>query len=480
MHWRSFLSGASVQHRVDVVCPSATVSVFVRGRPTHLVNLPACAPHLLISGQSQQFESYTLSNGSLTRSRDGTHIQVDVANFDLNEVKRLTSLLTVVNTSYAAAQNGTIADLLGNDLTEVPTINALQARNFGPDTVRPQLVFSMLNVSGTIGVVLLEFDETMRASSFDPTAIVLQSAQNGSASSTTSFRLTGGSVASIDSTQMIFALLPSDLNSIKRLSNLATTNLSTFFSFSANACEDMSNNSAVPVSTTTGRAVDAFLGDVTAPELTACGLDLTRGQLQLNFSETVNSNSFQPQFVSIVSGLTPTAAEVTLGAAGTHVNSSNFGITITFSADDLNAIKSNVELAVSQATVFCALPSSTSSSSAVRDMVDIPVASISPANGLAATQYQADNELPQLVNFSIDLNTEELFLTFSEVVNVSSLQVHRITFSSRHRSQQQIYSRTPTPWSLAFSYPRQTSTRSKHTTSSFGTFQPRSSSFIQT
>eukprot|EP00035_Acanthoeca_spectabilis_P000754 m.75387 g.75387 ORF g.75387 m.75387 type:complete len:2088 (-) comp10412_c0_seq1:163-6426(-) len=376
------------------------------------------------TGRTQQFESYALTNGSLTRSRDGTHIQVIIAETDLNEVKRLTSLFTVINNSYAAARNDTISDLLGNDLAEVPTLNALRARNFGPDTVRPQLAFAMLNISGPTGVVLLEFDETVRASTFDPTSIVLHSSSNGPAADS-SFTLSGGVIVTGDSTQVIFALVEDDLNAIKRHSNLATTSNNTFLSFGTRACEDMNNNSVVPV---IAHQVDIFFPDSTPPQLTACGLDMTLGILELNFSETVNVTSFQPQLVSLLSSPISTNG-VLLSSTSSFLQSRDTTILISLSDSDLNAIKSNVDLAVSLTSTFCSLASSTPTTPTVRDMVGIPVTTILSADALAATFFVADTARPQLVAFRVDLNTNVIFLTFSEFVNVSSLRADHIVLS---------------------------------------------------
>jgi len=54
------------------------------------------------------------------------------------------------------------------------------------------------------------------------------------------------------------------------------------------------------------------------------------------------------------------------------------------------------------------------------------VEAVSPLMPLQASAFTADSVRPELVSFNLDVDSGELFLTFSETVNVSSLNVSQI------------------------------------------------------
>ena len=112
---------------------------------------------------------------SFTTSPDHPIIIIQLGFIDLNEIKRLTDLATVVDNTYLSLTPNAFADMNGNPIIEVPSHNATQASAVYPDDTSPQLVSFNLNLTSEL--LLLTFDETVNASSLQPQTIVVQEAE---------------------------------------------------------------------------------------------------------------------------------------------------------------------------------------------------------------------------------------------------------------------------------------------------------------
>ena len=121
-------------------------------------------------------------------------------------------------------------------------------------------------------------------------------------------------------------------------------------------------------------------------------------------------------------------------------------LTVHLSHDDLNAIKSLTGLATMRYTTHVSLTTNT-----VNDMVGNSVVSILPDEGQPVQRYWFDVTRPELRSFDLDVDSGELTITFTETVNVSSLDVTQLMLQNSREtlnvgfSQHTLHSSPPYP-----------------------------------
>ena len=191
------------------------------------------------------FTSRSLSSSSKSNSPDGSHIVVEIDAADLNEVKRqATSQLAVNNyTTYMAATNATLKDLVENKLVAIDPSDALKVRNYIPDTSSPELSSVEVDISVQPGLIHFNFTETVRADAVNISAITIQSGANATMHWVRQYRLSGGSFEKVDGTTLTLYLSPTDLNTLKAYADIFTDVESTYVSITTAAFRDMNNNS---------------------------------------------------------------------------------------------------------------------------------------------------------------------------------------------------------------------------------------------
>jgi len=113
----------------------------------------------------------------------------------------------------------------------------------------------------------------------------------------------------------------SDLNEIKRLMYLATSNATTYLQLTEYVIRDTAGNMNLPANAT---QVTRFSPDQTRPELLSFDLNLSQDVLTLRFSETVRASTLNPTQLTIVSGpsdirFTSTSASASTSASGSGI-----------------------------------------------------------------------------------------------------------------------------------------------------------------
>merc|ERR1711871_1167806 len=218
-----------------------------------------------------------------------TNVRVVFSKDDGDELKRLTGLATGTDTTFVALSGSAVADMSGNRITSGSVV---QASEFTSDATRPTLVAAVLDLSQE--VMNLTFSETVNASTFEYTAVTLQSSSDQAATSVTLSTPAGYTVGAT-AVSLSIALGDDDLNEIKRHSNLCVSTGTCFVNFMAGMVTDVSDNEVVP----TIRAVDAFVADDVAPQLVGFGLLVDASTLLLTFSESVDAGSIDISSLSL-------------------------------------------------------------------------------------------------------------------------------------------------------------------------------------
>ncbi len=220
--------------------------------------------------------SYTLTS-STTASSNGTSIVVDLSDADFNAIAANSSLATADTNSYLRLTSAAITDLFGNSVTAIADGSAIQVTTYTADTTAPTLNSWSLDMNAH--QIILNFSESVQASTWTPTAVTLQ---DTATAPTETYTLTAGSTtASANGTQIIVTLSTADFNAIVENTGLATGADNSYLTLTSSAINDMAGN-AVTAVTTGMQASDYTANTVAATNFkitTTAGTTMTAGDV---------------------------------------------------------------------------------------------------------------------------------------------------------------------------------------------------------
>jgi len=186
--------------------------------------------------------------------------------------------------------------------------------------------------------------------------------------------------------------------------------------------------------------VDSFTEDTTPPELISYDLDMDADLLLMTFSETVDANTIQYTYFTLLNAANSTDPYGTYMLTGG--NSTQFDstmINLMFSKIDSDEIRRLYNLATSNETTYLAVLLG-----GILDMNANPLVSISESDPFPVEEFTADITEPELISFDLDLDTNQLFLMFSETVDITTFDLEQITFVSTNDSNATIIVHTLT------------------------------------
>lgn len=270
---------------------------------------------------------------------------------------------------------------------------------------------------------MLTFSETVNTSTLDVSQIVVVN----SATNVTQMFMLNNSASDSDYWPIITIQIgDSDLNEIKRLRSLATSQSTTFLQISDLTIRDTSDN--MVVATNLSLLVVNYTADTTAPRLVSFSVDLSTDIVSFTFDETVNAATLDPtQLTFLSSPVSDPEEEVTnyTLTGGEKLSKDGTVLMLRLSFTDRNEIKRLTDLATSSDDLYASI-----NESFVRDMNNNLVAGINTTDPLQVDVFTPDETEPTLLRFELNMDTRLLTLFFSETVNVSTLNISVLTFQS--------------------------------------------------
>ena len=371
----------------------------------------------LRSNCSDGASSFTLSGGTGSDSPSSiVELIVTLIGSDVTKLKIDTTVATEIANTYLAITNGSVQDLSMNEIEDVECIGAGQHEAAGD-------ILELLNfdLDMNTGVLFLTFSDIASSTTFNPVGIVIQSGSNRDDGP--SYRLTEGTrTNSSNGDQLTVMLSSSDFLNIKSLAGVATSMDDTYLTLRASVIDDTSGRDVLAITDGKAKQVTNFITDSIEPSLQSFSLDLNTGVLNLTFSEGINISTLVLSDIQLQSEMDEEGTEYSL-TGGTAVRSENgFAAIITLSSDDLNNIKALTDLATNNSNTFISF-----SSSAIADLFNNSVIAINSSNARQVLTYESDTTSPELISYSIDMDSAILNLTFSETVDISSLDITSIS-----------------------------------------------------
>ena len=377
----------------------------------------------------------TLSNTTTTLSGNGPVITLQLSQGDTDRIKASTELATSVDNTFLSLTANAIQDVGGSPVVPVSPSSALPVNTFTEDFTQPELASFSLDLN--VGSLQFTFSEAVNISTLNATGITLQSHPS---SPIIVFTLTGGSVVSVSFTEMMLRLTTNDANVLRQMQGLATSVADTYLAVTSNIIQDYNGNSLVPILPSAALRATQFTADTPPEAVSFPVFDLNTGMLSISFSEPVSASSVIITQFTLYSDRSSTATASYTLTGGVIASPDGSVLVIYLSREDLNQIKRHQNLCTNATNCIPAFTSQLVSDlsgnlvNAIQDVGGSPVVPVSPSSALPVNTFTEDFTQPELASFSLDLNVGSLQFTFSEAVNISTLNATGITLQSHPSS----------------------------------------------
>jgi hypothetical protein len=363
--------------------------------------------------------------GGTPSSTLSTVVTLTLTSTDLNQLKIMPGVTPGYTASYLHIAANSIKDtaVIGNFNDEVAL---LAAGSVTADSTEPTLESFTLNLE--TNVLLLTFSEIIPQASVNPQEVTIQSKAVVDGS-TVSVTLSGGTVGS--TSHIISITVPdSDMELIKNPPTLGSSTSNTFMSITQDLATDANIVTPNKVTAKTLAASSVF-PRTTNPQLQSFGLNMRDGTLSLLFSVYIDPTSINLAKLSLQTAASSPAFAFPLTGATVTTNVLSRTMVITLTVDQLNAIKTHRDLAVSEATSFLA-----ATSGAASDVFSLPSDAVT--HQCLAGSFTADDIRPNFVGFDLSLDgASSLTIRFDETMDKSTITRTSLIFQDAALSSNQ-------------------------------------------
>ena len=351
-------------------------------------------------------------------------IEIMMNHDDVKDLKVREILGTMRSNSFLFIDRDAIQNSAGIPNKASHYTDAFEVDNYIPDSTRPRLQNYSLNLN--TGVLNFSFDDVMNASSLFTNHIAFQNAQSGG---NQSYVLTGGNSASDNGCNILINLSEYEINGIKALRYLATSQDTTYLRMNSSSILDMAGLEVILIPETSALRANDFIPDEKHPELLSFIFDLGNNVINFIFSEVVDPVTLNASGIIVQNTSNYIASEYyaqyTLTGGQIEPEIPSKQLVLAMSNDDVNNIKSIRTLGTNVNTTFLVIGENT-----IQDMNGNELVAISYEDALRAQLFDEDKTRPTLVSFELDLNQGIVFLKFSETVDPRSFNPESITIQS--------------------------------------------------
>jgi predicted ribosome-associated RNA-binding protein Tma20 len=256
--------------------------------------------------------SYVLTD-SATASTNGTQVNIALSLIDLNAIKNNLNLATSTDSSYLILTASAIDDMNSNNVNAILDGSAMQVSSYTSDATVPTVTDWTLNIN--TGAMVINFSETMdQTIDVDETKISIQESNNTSTAGQY-YTLTDSTSVWTDHNTLTITLSATDLNALKRDTNLAIPSATSSTTSTTSYLEIVADNLIVDVvgldlsltNVTDGAClnVSSFTADTTAPTIVSqTPVDGSTGQAitiipTVTFSEPMKTSSIDVNSVKL-------------------------------------------------------------------------------------------------------------------------------------------------------------------------------------
>ena len=383
----------------------------------------------LLSYSKGSPSSFQLTGGVIS-SENSTNITISFTDEDIIGLKTNDKVCTGINNCWLMMSSDAVLDMNQNGVIEVTQRNALCNTEFINDNVAPFLLDYSLDMDA--GFLNLTFDEPVRPSTLDPTQIYLLPAPNSSTFVTLSDSTTTDSpIGTVISLQ----LSGTDVRNIKSTEYFKSS-ADTYLAFDSGAIKDVAMNPVISIDKDDPRGTDSYTADLTSPQCVFAVINLSAETLWLVFDESVRPSVFDATQVTLLSSPYDDFPVENLTLSGGIINGhdGDFQLMLTFNKPDNAELKLNDMLATNRDNSYISFSGRT-----LTDMAgnyEVPRPFEDPLQVTLGRGVISDTNQATLYRFSLDMNSGELTLTFTDVIVPSTLRVASVVLQDDSTSSE--------------------------------------------
>jgi len=217
-----------------------------------------------------------------------------------------------------------------------------------------------------------------------------------------------------------FTLHEGDMVKLK-LEDVCTTELNTFISMTSTVIEDMVGNSAKAIDADKAMPVrkidNGFKPDITPPTLTSFVLNVNTATMTLTISEPVADGSVDITKLTLASKDGTKTFALTGDSSSAELATDNMHVVVSIGAADLNQIKADTALVVSEESSVVVF---TSGLLTDRSAAGVGITPLQHSDGMIPSTFQEDDQPPTVASYSYDASTGDLKVKWSEAIDTSN------------------------------------------------------------
>ena len=376
----------------------------------------------------------SLTGGSHSLA-DSTGIVITLTLNDVNAIKLDTSLCVSTGSCAVRFNSSLLSDMADNPVTAVEssdTGSAYMPLSFVPDSTPPELTRFTLDMN--TNVLELTFNEVVRANSLRVDSVTIQQSEFATGESVRLSHIGNPSTRSEDGLSMSVNLSISNSNALKAMFDMATTIANTWITHDSGLIMDVSGVPVAPrVSAVNATQASNVETDKLPPHAIAYTyFSLDNNTLRVLFDEPVDTSSLVFSQFELLSDpihnmtnrsfYNPAERLPLTSGQPSYVDGTKLEVEILLTRGDARTIKRSQFLNGNISHLLIR-------PGAVRDPAENLIDASNFTYLLRPSGFVEDVTIPKLEQFNFDANLSRLLLTFSDLVDSSSvnptaLQLH--------------------------------------------------------
>ena len=373
--------------------------------------------------------SLVLSGGGGTITSIGREVNLFLSSDDMSYLMLQPGLADSITNTFVSFSASSAADYAGNTVRLVSTTSARQADIFLNDTSRPSLQSYDLDLS--TGILELHFSEPIDVSSLDMTKVSIMSRSDSSRGG--NYTLTSTTALDGDGKDIRVQVSDEDIHNMKNIDGLIRSGDSTYLIINATAATDLQGNQLLTIKDGSGKAVDSYVGDTSAPTVDSITLNMEENYLLFNMSELIRTSSVDVTQIQIAEMYSGSSQDYSLTTSSQVDVNTTFTtqILVRLSSSDANTIKYRNPMGLRANTSYLSFTSTFVQDSFGNNVQEVPTSS-----PVITDVFIADTSPPVLQAFTLDMDAGTIALTFDESVKSDNMDLTQLTLQSRAISAQ--------------------------------------------
>ena len=328
-----------------------------------------------------------------------------------------------VNTTFGSSTDNSVIFITSNAVADLNSnlfeglSMPLTAANVVNDSTFPTLVGFELDLNSS--VIILQFSEPINIENFnvDGLAIIPNETFTGP-----SIDLSSSTLISLANTSNVVINITNNINRIKALNILGTSESDTFLIIQDNIAFDLAGNALVAIREP-GFGSTFVRPDEISPKIIYFTLNLDTEILSIRFSEPVDVLNFDISSLIFINE--SNGAELVRLTDGDASIIEYTLVNISLVPEDLNALKVLRSLATNINNTYIS-----TELGFITDTSDNQLSAIPVYDPLQASEVIPDTIMPELISFTFSYDSGRISLTFSEAIDLQSFNVSRINLQN--------------------------------------------------